>query len=264
MLKKLLKYDYIFIVNRVLVIFYILSIFFSLLTRIFLSFENSFILDIIGKICSGFTISMIFNILINNVMRLWHRFKSNFYGDESYLTHTLPVDKGTHFLSKFMVSFITLITSIFVIIISLFIAYYSKENLELFKNILLPLATIYESTILSIILQFIFVCFLEIMNMTLSGYLGIVLGHRMNNSKTGFSVLFGFVTYICTQIFIILILFIIALFNKNIMNLFYTMELLNVETVKLCILIAVILYSLNIVILYFINSRIFKKGVNVE
>ena len=169
----------------------------------------------------GVTISMIFNILINNILRLWHRFKSNFYGDESYLTHTLPIDKKTLYLSKMLSSVITLFTSVLVIAISLFIAYYSKENLEIVKNLLLPLATVYESTVIIIILSFIFICFLEIMNMLESGYIGIVLGHRMNSNKMGYSVLFGFITYMLTQMFIVLIVFIVALFDKDLMNLFY-------------------------------------------
>ena len=125
MLKKLLKYDlkYIF---KVLIVFYGIGIFFAVLTRIFLNIENSFIMDIIGKVCSGVTISMIFNILINNIMRLWVRFKNNFYKDESYLTHTLPVDKSTLYLSKILTSIITLFVSVFVSGILLFIAYYSK------------------------------------------------------------------------------------------------------------------------------------------
>ena len=90
MLKKLLKYD-LKDVYKILIIFYALSLFFDVLTRMFLNIDNSFILQVIGKICSGTTIAMIFNILINNLMRLWVRFKNNFYGDESYLTHTLPV-----------------------------------------------------------------------------------------------------------------------------------------------------------------------------
>ena len=94
MLKKLIKSD-LKDVYKILVIFYGLSLFFAILTRLFLSIENSFIMEVIGKICSGVTISMMFNILINNLMRLWVRFKHNFYGDESYLTHTLPVDKKT-------------------------------------------------------------------------------------------------------------------------------------------------------------------------
>jgi len=263
MLKKLLKYD-LKDVYKVLVIFYCLSLFFSILTRMFLSIENSFVMNVIGKVCSGTAIAMIFNILINNLMRLWHRFKSNFYGDESYLTHTLPINKKTLYLSKSLTSLITLFTSVIVIALTLFIAYYSKENLELIKSVLLPLATVYESTIITIILAFIFICFLEIMNMLQSGYVGIVLGHKKNNNKMAYSVLFGFGTYLLTQIFTILVVFIVALFNKDLMNLFYTMDSLNVSTIKLCIYLAIIIYTINIFVLYFINLKLFSKGVNVD
>lgn len=263
MLKKLLKYD-LESVYRVLIVFYALSLFFAVLTRVFLSIENSFIMNIIGKICSGTTIAMIFNILINNLMRLWVRFKQNFYGDESYLTHTLPIDKKTLYLSKTLASIITLFSSLLVVVLSLFVAYYSKENIEIIKNLLLPLATIYDSTVISIILAFVFVCFLEIMNMLQSGYVGIVLGHRKNNNKMMFSILFGFVTYLLTQVFALIVVFIVALFNKDLMNLFYTMESLNVDMIKFVIYLAIVIYLLNIFVLYFVNSKLFSKGVNVD
>lgn len=263
MLKKLLKYD-LQNIYKVLIVFYILSLFFAVLTRIFLSIDNSFIVSIIGKICSGTTIAMIFNIIINNLMRLWVRFKSNFYGDESYLTHTLPVSKKTLYLSKSLTSIITLFSSVLIIAISLFIAYYSKENIMFIKNLLLPIATIYESKVIIIILAFIFICFLEITNMLQSGYVGIVLGHRKNNNKIILSMVFGFITYIITQIFIILIVFIVALFNKDLMNLFYTVDTLNINTIKLCIYLAIFTYTLNIFILYFVNLKLFSRGVNVD
>ena len=263
MLRKLLKYD-LKDIYKLLVIFYSLSLFFGLLTRLFTSIENSFIMEIIGSICSGVSISMIFNILINNLMKLWARFRSNFYGDESYLTHTLPVDKKTLYLSKFLSSVITLFTSVFVIALTLFIAYYSKENIVFVKNLLLPLATVYDSTVITIILAFIFIVFLEIMNMLLSGYVGITIGHKKNNNKIFNSILFGFVTYLLTQIFIILIVFIVALFNKDLMNLFYTMDSLSVDTIKICIYLAIFVYISNILILYFVNSKLFSKGVNVD
>ena len=263
MLKKLLKYD-LQNVYKVLIVFYSLSLFFAILTRIFLSIENSFIMNIIGQICSGTTIAMIFNILINNLMRLWVRFRNNFYGDESYLTHTLPIDKKTLYLSKTLASIITLFSSVLVIGISLFIAYYSKENILVVKNLLLPLATVYESTVVTIILAFIFVVFLEIMNMLQSGYVGIVLGHKKNNNKVAFSVLFGFGTYILTQVFAILVIFMVALFNKDLMNLFYTMDSLSVDIIKLCIYLAIAIYTINIFVLYFVNLKLFSKGVNVD
>ena len=194
MLKKLLKYD-LKSIYKVLIVFYSLSLFFAILTRIFLNIENSFIMDVIGKVCSGTTIAMIFNVLINNLMRLWVRFNGNLYGDESYLTHTLPCNKKTLYLSKTLTSIITLFTSMIVIILSLVIAYYSKENIEFVKNLLLPLAKAYDSTVMTIILAFIFVLFLEIMNILNSGYTGLILGHKKNNNKMLFSILFGFGTY---------------------------------------------------------------------
>ena len=263
MLNKLLKYD-LKNIFKVLIIFYSLALFFGVLTRIFFSINNSFIMNIIGQICSGTTIAMIFNILINNLMRLWVRFKNNFYGDESYLTHTLPINKKTLFLSKIISAITTLFTSILVIAVTLFVAYYSKENLGIIKNLLLPLATVYESTVITIILSFIFVVFLEIMNMLQSGYAGIILGHRKNTNKISYSVLFGFSAYLLTQIFTIFIVFIVAIFNKDLMNLFYTMDSLSINTIKLCIYLAIGIYTLNIFVLYFINSKLFSKGINVD
>ena len=263
MLKKLIKYD-LRDSYKILVVFYMLSIFFATLTRIFLYVDNSLIFEVIGKICSGTTIAMFFNIIINNMMRLWVRFKTNFYSDESYLTHTLPVDKKTLYLSKTLTSIITLFTSALVICLSLFIAYYSKENILLVKNLLLPLATVYDSTIVMIIFEFILVCFLEIMNMLQSGYVGIVLGHMKNNNKTAFSILFGFVTYLLTQVFVILVVFLFALFNKDLMNLFYTVDALSIDVLKICIYLAIFVYSLNIFILYYVNIKLFNKGVNVD
>lgn len=263
MLSKLLKYD-LKNIYKFLIIFYILALFFGILTRIFLGIENSFIMSIVGKICGGAAISMIVNILINNLMRLWVRFKSNFYGDESYLTHTLPVEKKALYLSKSLTAIISLFTSILVIGLTIFIAYYSKENLEFLKNILLPVANTYGSTIVKIVLAFLFIFFLEFANVLQSGYSGIILGHKMNNEKTGFSVLFGFVIYITIQILTLLTIFIIALFNKDIMNLFITNEIVNVNIIKTLIYIAITIYTITLLIGYFINLKLLKKGVNVD
>ena len=263
MLIKQLKYDLKF-GNKVLIIFYILAFFFAILTRIFLSIDNSFIMNIIGKVCGGVSISMIFNILINNVMRLWVRFKHNLYGDESYLTHTLPIEKKTLYLSKILTSIITLFVSMIIIALTLFIAYYSKENLEFIKNMLLPLAELYESSILMLLIEFLFIFFLEIANIVQAGFTGIILGHNMNNAKTGYSVLYGFGVYMGTQIFAVLALFLVGLFNNEIMNTFITNTLVSVDTIKLIVLIATITYTLSLIILYIVNIRLFKKGVNVD
>ena len=86
----------------------------------------------------------------------------------------------------------------------------------------------------------------------------------MNNAKTGFSVLFGFGTYTITQIFVLLITFILALFNNDIMNLFYTTEIINIDIIKNVIYLTIIIYTVTLFIGYFINLKLFNKGVNVD
>ena len=263
MLGKLLKYD-LKNIFKFLIIFYSLALFFGTLTRIFFSIENSMVMNIIGQVCSGTAISMMFSILINNLMRMWVRFKHNLYGDESYLTHTLPIKKQTLYLSKILTAIITLFVSIIVVGLTLFIAYYSKENMELIKNMLLPVAEAYGSTIIKMLLALLFVFFLEFANILQAGYTGIILGHKMNNGKTGFSVLFGFGVYIATQILAVLGIFVFALFNSDIMNFFYTTTIINVDVIKTIIYLAMVIYTLILILLYITNTKLFKKGVNID
>ena len=263
MLKKLLKYDLISIF-KVLSIFYILSIVFAIITRIFLSIENSFILNIIAQICSGTTISMIINILINNIMRLWVRFKQNLYGDESYLTHTLPVTKISLYTSKFLTSLITLMTSMIVIVITIIIAYYSKSNFDIIKNLITSLSNSYNISVIPYIIFVIIIFYLELINLLQSGYTGIILGHKMNNYKILYSVLLGFITYIITQIFAILSILIFSLFNNDLIQLFKTSQLTDINLLKLLLIVSTITYLLIIIIVKITNIKLFKRGVNVD
>ena len=127
MLGKLLKYDLKYMIKNMCV-FYILSIFFAITTRILFEVEQSVIINIIGQISVGCMFSMLASTLINTMMRSWVRFSSSLYKDESYLTHTLPVTKNDLYNSKLIQTFIFFLIGFIVIIISLFIAYYSKEN----------------------------------------------------------------------------------------------------------------------------------------
>ena len=263
MLKKLLKYD-LQSTFKFLIIFYSLSVTFAILTRIFLGIENSLIMTIIGEIFRGASISMIFSILINNLMRLWVRFRQNIYGDESYLTHTLPVTKNQIYLSKILTAIITMFISILVIGLTLFIIYYSKENLTLIKNLLLPITDTFDTSIFAFLLALLFILFLEFSNILQCGFTGIILGHKSDRAKIGFSVLLGFIAFSVSQIFVLLVTFIVALFNSDFMNLFITNDIVNIATLKTVIYMAMCSYSLIIIIGIFVNIKLLKKGVNVD
>ena len=135
MLGKLLKYDLKW-VYKLIIVFYILALTFSLIGRGFGEIENSLICEIVSKIAFGTAISMMVSGLINCLMRSWVRFTRNMYKDEAYLTHTLPIEKKTIFASKVITGTIAVFTSMLVIIACLFICYYSKSNMEVLKSLL--------------------------------------------------------------------------------------------------------------------------------
>jgi len=263
MLGKLLKYDLKW-VYKLVVIFYCLAFIFSVIGRAFGEIENSLVFDIVSKIAFGFAISMMVSSLINCLMRLWARFVRNVYKDESYLTHTLPVKKQEIFASKVISGVVTVFTTMIVVIICLFICYYSEANMEVLKGLLELAATTYNTTVLNLLLLVAIVIFLEIVYALLIGYLGIILGHKSNKNKMVRSIVISFALYFAFQTLTLGIICIYGLFNPNVMNLINTTDIINVDAIKSVMYVGVGIYVVYIMALYIWGNKQFKKGVNVE
>lgn len=263
MLNKLLKYDLKYMIKN-MSIFYILALFFAITTRIFFSLDQTIIVNIIGQISVGCMFSMLANIIINVMMRSWVRFRDSIYKDEAYLTHTLPVTKNDIYNSKFIQALIFFIVSFVVILLSLFIAYYTKERWLLLKDYIGTITTGLEFNTTTFVISFIAIIFLEIFNAIQCGFLGIILGYKKNNNKIGFSVLFGFISYLLSQSIVLLLVFIVGLFNNSIMNLFKNNILLDTNSFKLLIVLSIIFYLLIIGLMSILCKKEFNKGVNIE
>ncbi len=264
MLGKLLKYDLKYMIKNMSV-FYILSIFFAITTRILFEAEQSVIMKIIGQISVGCMFAMLANTLINTMMRSWIRFSSSLYKDESYLTHTLPVTKNDIYNSKLIQSFIFFLIGFIVIIISLFIAYYSKENWQAITNIIKNITIGLNMNTIFFVTMFLLVVFLEIFNAIQCGFYGIILGNKKNNGKTGYSVLFGFILYLVSQAMVLTLIFIYGLFDSSVMGLFQTVTVsIDADAFKILLVLASLLYVIIIYCMSILCKRTLNKGVNVE
>lgn len=263
MLGKVMKYDLKWICKPLLV-FYILGLAFSGVARILSNIQNSIVFTVITQICLGTTISMMASIVINTLMRCWVRFIRNIYKDESYLTHTLPVKSETIFLSKVLSGIILMLISFTIIFICIVIAYGTKANFEFIKNALMPISTMLEMKAGVLIAVIGVILILEFIFILICGYLGIILGHKSNNKRIIKSVIYGIILFIVMSITTVLLLYIVGLFDKNIMNLFDTVEAPNKETMRLLMFGGIILYTLYNILYGLIGNRQIKKGVNVE
>lgn len=263
MLGKLLKYDLKWI-YKLVIVFYALSIIFAIITRICSMIDNSMLFSILTQISAGFTISMVVSSLINSIMRSWVRFRENIYKDESYLTHTLPVNKRTIYLSKVLAAIICSFVTILNAIASLFICYYSKENIDFIKQSLELAANTYDTTVINLLLFVSFIIFLEIVFVILIGYVGIIVGHKANRNKILKSVLTGFGLYMGTNVFTLAIIGIIGTFNQDIMNVIKTSGRIETDVVKMLLITASLVYTVYNIFYYWIGKKQFEKGVNVD
>lgn len=263
MLGKLLKYDLKWI-YKLLAVFYILALVFSVVGRLLSGVENSLIINIVGQISLGFAVGMMISSLINTLMRTWIRFIRNIYKDESYLTHTLPIKKSTIYLSKFLSSIIVMCTTTIVILVCLAISYYSKDNLDSIKSMLEIAATVYNSKVIWLILTVFVMFFLQVVFILLIGYTGIILGHKSNNSKMAKSIIYSFLMYSLMQAVSMGMIYFIGLINPNIMNLMNTVKAVDIDVIKSILYIVMTLYLVYIAAYYMIGKRLFIKGVNVE
>lgn len=260
MLGKLLKYD--LKANfKFLAIFYALALVFAIGTRILFAVNDSLFLTILAYIFNGTTIAMIANILINNLMRLWVYFKGNLYGDEGYLMHTLPVPRKCLYASKFLTGLITLTASTVVIVTTMAIAWLTPENFEVLKNLLAPMAEILDSTAIEIVLLMIFVVFLEVFVMLISGYTGVILGHKKLNNRVKWSVLFGVVCYFVIQLIILAGMFILAGVNPEIGEPLLSSEQLmpDIGVLKPIYILSIVLYFILIAVDFVLSQKWFKK-----
>ena len=263
MLKKLLKYDLKYMLKNMSV-FYILAIFFAIVTRIIFSLKQTIMVNIIGQITLGCMFSMAASTLFNTMIRSWVRFNDSIYKDEAYLTHTLPVTKNDIYNSKFIQTFIFFVVGFAFVLLSLFITYYTKSRWIMVKEFVDTITTGLNMSTGLFITGFMAVIFLEVFNAIQCGFLGLILGHKMKNNKIAYSISFGFIAYLVAQSLVLLLMYIVGLFEPSIMNLFESNILLDTKSFKILIILSIILYLIIIWLMSIICKREFNKGVNIE
>ena len=264
MLTKLLKYDLKYMIKN-MAIFYILSIFFAITTRALLNMDQSVMIHIIGQISLGCMFSMVASTLINTMMRSWVRFRDSLYKDEAYLTHTLPVTKKELYNSKFIQTLIFFLIGFVVVIISLFITYYSKETWLAITNYVKTITTGLNMSTTFFVIIAILIIFLEVFNAIQCGFYGMILGHKRNNGKLAFSILFGFIIYLIAQTIILALVYVYGWFDPTVMELFKTATInIDVNAFKTLAILSVVLYLIIICGMSMLCKRSLNKGVNIE
>jgi hypothetical protein len=260
MLKKLLKYDFRAMFN-VLLPGYAILIFLSLFNRMSEVISNKVA---ILKIPAGFIFIIYVIILIGVPMATFITSITNYYknlaGDEGYLMHTLPVTKKDLVLSKLIAYFVTIIISVIVSIVGLFIGEYGiKFDLPTLNSILDTLKSFDALTFIMIIISVV----LTVIFQQLLIYASIALGQKQSTNKAIFSIIFGVILYYANQIISALILLIPMLFNKDLWRQLHQQKL-SPNILNGYLGGSVILSILFIIGYFILTTKTLEKNLNLE
>ena len=259
MLKKLIKYDFLWM-NRNMAIIFAISIILSILTRIASNYTDSVIGDLVYGILRGFTIAAFANIVINSVIRIWERFRQSFYKDEAYLTHTLPVSKNTLYNSKTLSGLCAILLSLAVVITCFFIAFWNNDIYEYFR-------TVFKDGDMTFIVFGLFTtAILEMVYAVNVGMFSLTVGHRANNARVVRSMVLGVFLYFTLQSLLLAIIYAIGMFDDSVKAMFGDASdvMISFSTYRTLIIATDAIYLVLTMGLYFGGKKLFSKGVNVE
>ena len=264
MLRKLLKYDITDALNRVILIYGGVALLCALAYRLFDLFPDSALWDFVSGFCFGAAISMAVTMLINVIIHAWVNFKTTVYGDRGYLTHTLPITKRTVYNSKLLSAFCALALGIAVTLITLLILLFSDAYLEIIKELFGAVSEIYQMDVSVLLIVVAAELLVQTFALIQSGLIGIILGHRFPNAKGGLSFVFGLIAYMISQGTALIIMLAAALVKRDMLSVFFSTEAPTVSVIKAFLLVGIIAYAAVNVIFYFVATKTFNKGVNLD
>ena len=254
MLKKLIKYDFLWM-NRNMVIMFAIATILSILTRIASNFTGSVIGDLIFGVLRGFTIAAFANVVINSAIRIWERFRQSFYKDEAYLTHTLPVSKNTLYDSKVLSGLCAILLSLAVVITCFFIAFWNNDTYEYFRSVFK------DGDMTFIVLGILVTAVLEVVYAVNVGMFSLTVGHRANNVRMVRSVILGIVLYFTLQGLLLGIIYGIGVFDDSVKAMFgdATDVAISFSTSRTLIVVTDVLYLALTAGLYFCGKKFKNK-----
>lgn len=259
MLGHLIKYDLKFIYKQ-LIIFYAIALGCAIIAR-FTNLDNPpFLITFLHEFTQGAALGFSFGVLVNCTMRTWARFRNNTYGDESYLTHTLPISRATLWTSKFLSSVIVILISFIAILITFLISPISNDlfnNWNTYNNF-------GNGELWILIFSLIGCVMLQTIFLIQAGFMGTILGYRHNSGHIVRAVLYGLIIYLVGGSLILLLVFLYGQFDSVMFHAAFEGQFENPSTLYNLFNLISGLYILLITATYFINRKLLTRGVDVD
>ena len=260
MLGKVLKYD-LKALCRYLIPLYAVLFGLGIMIRLLGFFDNVSIIAIIcGLMIVALVVLSCLSFVLNGIFSVKY-YLENLFKDEGYLTHTLPVKKGTLLFSKVLASLVTFSMTALVLIISLIVAFYQKG---LFVDVVKVLnLSIYGMTVYEFLLFMIVYGIIGYVATILMVYAAIAIGYSRSSNKLVSSVVWGLIFYFVMEFLYLGLLGIIMIINptfiSNLDNSVFMMKDL-ISFFSIFMVFTALIGG----VYYYISYRFMDKKLNLE
>lgn len=260
MLGKVLKYD-LKALCRYLIPLYAVLFGLGIMIRLLGFFDNVSIIAIIcGLMIVALVVLSCLSFVLNGIFSVKY-YLENLFKDEGYLTHTLPVKKGTLLFSKVLASLVTFSMTALVLIISLIVAFYQKG---LFVEVVKVLnLSIYGMTVYEFLLFMIVYGVIGYVATILMVYAAIAIGYSRSSNKLVSSVVWGLIFYFVMEFLYLGLLGIIMIINPTFIS--------NLDNSVFMMKDLITFFSIFMVftaliggVYYYISYRFMDKKLNLE
>jgi len=261
MIKPLMKYD---LKNmlKILIYFYAVSIGIAIITRLIKLGDEIFSIYIIGQVFAGITYSAIANILINTFTNILRVFITNFYKDESYLTHTLPVRKKDLIVSKYLSAVITVFLSVAVSFICIFIVHYSPEFIDAIKALLISSTSTFKTPLWLFITLIIMLLFVELFALLSFAFNAVIIAHTYSEKRMLKGFLWFILIYFASMLIMLLLAVVVGLISGNLSTLFSNS--LSESLLLILTITSLVTYIGLSIASFYLSKKLFSKGVNID
>ena len=260
MLGKVLKYD-LKALCRYLIPLYAVLFGLGIMIRLLGFFDNVSIIAIIcGLMIVALVVLSCLSFVLNGIFSVKY-YLENLFKDEGYLTHTLPVKKGTLLFSKVLASLVTFSMTALVLIICLIVAFYQKG---LFVEVVKVLnLSIYGMSVYEFLLFMIVYGVIGYIVTILMVYAAISIGYSRSSNKLVSSVVWGLIFYFVMEFLYLGLLGIIMIINPTFIS--------NLDNSVFMMKDLITFFSIFMVftaliggVYYYISYRFMDKKLNLE
>ena len=260
MLGKVLKYD-LKALCRYLIPLYAVLFGLGIMIRLLGFFDNVSIIAIIcGLMIVALVVLSCLSFVLNGIFSVKY-YLENLFKDEGYLTHTLPVKKGTLLFSKVLASLVTFSMTALVLIISLIVAFYQKG---LFVDVVKVLnLSIYGMSVYEFLLFMIVYGIIGYVATILMVYAAVAIGYSRSSNKLVSSVVWGLIFYFVMEFLYLGLLGIIMIINPTFIS--------NLDNSVFMMKDLITFFSIFMVftaliggVYYYISYRFMDKKLNLE